>query len=99
MFSVFLWKYDISDHTLVDRTSNFFFLCTDIKICLYNNSYWVEPSMNIHEERVKSSQPRNSVNRDMTEKLLKNTSPIITTTTTNRLKLQMNKNRPSVERM
>ena len=29
--SVCLWKYDISDPTLVDLTSNFFGLCTNVK--------------------------------------------------------------------
>ena len=42
-------KYDISDPTLVDLTSNFFVLCTTMKIYLYNYSYLVEPSMNINE--------------------------------------------------
>ena len=44
-----LWKYDISDPTLVDLTSNIFVLYTNINIYLYNYSLWVEPSMNIHE--------------------------------------------------
>ena len=37
------------DPTLVDLTSNFFVLHTNVKVCLYNYSYWVELSMNIHE--------------------------------------------------
>ena len=30
------WKYDISDPTLADLTSNFFVLCTNMKVYLYN---------------------------------------------------------------
>ena len=37
------------DPTLVDLTHNFFALCTNVKVCLYNYSYLVELSMNIHE--------------------------------------------------
>ena len=33
-----LRKYDISDPTLVDLTSNFFVLCTNMKIYLYDYS-------------------------------------------------------------
>ena len=36
------------DPTLVDLTSNFFVLCTDLKVYLYNYSKWVE-YMNIHD--------------------------------------------------
>ena len=36
------------DPTLLDLTSNFFFLCTNVKVYLYNFSWWVELSMNIH---------------------------------------------------
>ena len=39
---------------LVDLRRNFFVLCTNMKYYLYNYSYWIELSMNIHEERVKS---------------------------------------------
>ena len=49
VFSVCLWKYDISDSTLVDLISTVFVLCTDMEIYLYNYSLWVEPIMNIHE--------------------------------------------------
>ena len=38
------------DPTLADLTSNFFVLCTNVKVSLYNYSQWVEPSMNIHRE-------------------------------------------------
>ena len=31
-------KYDISDPTLVDLTNNFFVLCTNMKVHLYNYS-------------------------------------------------------------
>ena len=31
-----LWKYDISDPTLVDVTNNCFVLCTNMKVYLYN---------------------------------------------------------------
>ena len=31
-------KYDISDHTLVDVTSNSVVLCINMKVCLYNYS-------------------------------------------------------------
>ena len=37
------------DPTLVDLTSNFFVLCTNMKVYLYNYPYWVVPSMNIHD--------------------------------------------------
>ena len=33
-----LWKYDISDPTLVDLISNFFVLCTNTKVKLYHYS-------------------------------------------------------------
>ena len=49
VYSVCLWKNDVSDPTLEDLSSNFFVLCTNIKVYLYNYSKWVEPSMNIHE--------------------------------------------------
>ena len=39
------------DPTLVDLTSNFFVLCTNVKVYLYSYSYWVELSMNIHERK------------------------------------------------
>ena len=38
-----------NDPKLVDLTSNFFVLCTKMKVYLYNYLLWVEPSMNIHE--------------------------------------------------
>ena len=41
-------RYDL---TLVDLTSNYFVLCTNMKVYLYNYSRWVEPSMNIHEDK------------------------------------------------
>ena len=31
-YSVCLWKYDIADPTLVDITSNYFVLCTKMKV-------------------------------------------------------------------
>ena len=34
VYSVCLWKYDISEPTLVDLTSNFFVLCTNVKVYL-----------------------------------------------------------------
>ena len=37
------------DPSLVDLTSNFFVLCTNVEVYLYNYSEWVELSMNIHE--------------------------------------------------
>ena len=37
-YSVCLWKYDIPDPTQVDLTSNFFVLCTNVKVYLYNYS-------------------------------------------------------------
>ena len=37
------------DPTQVDLTSNFFVLCTNGKVYLYNYSSWVELSMNIHK--------------------------------------------------
>ena len=40
---------DNNDPMLVDLTSNFFALCTNMKVYLYNYSYSVELSMNIHE--------------------------------------------------
>ena len=33
----------------VDLTSNFSVLCTNVKVYLHTYSYWVEPTMNIHE--------------------------------------------------
>ena len=33
-----LWKYDISDPTLVDLTGYFFVPCTNMKVYLYNYS-------------------------------------------------------------
>ena len=39
----------IYDPTLVDVTSNFFVLCTNVKVYLKNYSQWVKPGMNIHE--------------------------------------------------
>ena len=42
-----------SDPTLEALTSNFFVLCTKLKVHLCKYSLWVEPSMNIHEKRVK----------------------------------------------
>ena len=44
-----LCKYDISDPALVVLTSNFFVLCTNMKVYVYNFSLWVEPSMNSHK--------------------------------------------------
>ena len=38
-----------NDPTLVAQTSNFFVLCTNVKVYLYNYLHWVELSMNIHE--------------------------------------------------
>ena len=46
VYSVCLWKYDISNLTLVDLTSNLIVLCTNMKIYSYNYSKW--------KERVKS---------------------------------------------
>ena len=40
------FKYD---PTLVDLTSNFFVLSTNMKVYFYNYSWWVELEMNIHE--------------------------------------------------
>ena len=37
------------DPTLVDLTSNFLILFSNVKVCLYNYSWWVELGMNIHE--------------------------------------------------
>ena len=37
------------DPTLVDLTSSFFVLCTNVKVYLYYYSWWVELSMNTHE--------------------------------------------------
>ena len=34
VYSICLWKYDLSDPTLVDLTSNFFVLCTNMKVYL-----------------------------------------------------------------
>ena len=36
------------DPTLVDLTTNFFVLCTNVLVYLYNYSWWVELSINIH---------------------------------------------------
>ena len=36
------------DPALVDLTSNFFFLCTNVKFYLYNYSYCVKFSIDIH---------------------------------------------------
>ena len=38
VYSVCLWKCDISDPTLVDLTSNVFVLYTNMKVYLYNYS-------------------------------------------------------------
>ena len=38
VYSVCLWKYDTSGPTLVDLTSNFLNLCTNMKVYLYNYS-------------------------------------------------------------
>ena len=35
-YSVCLWKYDISDPTLKDLPGNFFVLCSNMKVYLYN---------------------------------------------------------------
>ena len=37
-YSVCLWKYDISDPTKVDLTSNFFVLCTNMKVYIIIHS-------------------------------------------------------------
>ena len=50
---MFAYGYIRYDPTLEDLTSNFFVLCTNVKVYLYNSSLWVELSMNIHEERFK----------------------------------------------
>ena len=47
--SICVSKYDISDPTLVDRTSSFFVLCTNLKVYLFNHSKWVELSMTNYE--------------------------------------------------
>ena len=39
----------------MDLTSIFFVLCINMKVYLYNYSKWEEPSMNIHEGKVKQS--------------------------------------------
>ena len=49
VYSVCLRKYDISDPTLVNLIINFFVLCTNIKVYLYNYSLWLELSMNYIE--------------------------------------------------
>ena len=36
LYSVCLWKYDISNRTLVDPQSHFFAPCTNVKVYLYN---------------------------------------------------------------
>ena len=36
VYPVCLWKYDIADPILVDLTSNFFVLCTNMNVYLYN---------------------------------------------------------------
>ena len=41
------------DTTQVDLTSNFFILYTNVRVYLYNYSYWVELSMNSMKERIK----------------------------------------------
>ena len=41
------------DPTLVDLKSNFFVPCTNMNIYLYNYSWWVEPSINIHNRKGK----------------------------------------------
>ena len=38
VYFVCLWKYDISDPTLVDMTTNFSVLCSNMKVYLYNYS-------------------------------------------------------------
>ena len=47
--TLFAYRNMMSDPTLVDLTSNFVVLCTNMKVYLYNYSFWVEPSMTIHE--------------------------------------------------
>ena len=37
------------DPTLVDLSSDFFVLCSNVKVYMYNYSKWMEFSMNIHE--------------------------------------------------
>ena len=46
-FSVCLLIYDTSEPIPADLTSNFFVLCTKMKVDLYNYSKLVEPCMNI----------------------------------------------------
>ena len=41
------------DPTLVNLTSNFLVLCTNMKYYSYNYAEWVDLSMNIHEGKVK----------------------------------------------
>ena len=41
------------DTTQVDLTSNFFILYTNVRVYLYNYSYWVELSMNSMKEKIK----------------------------------------------
>ena len=50
VYSVCLWKNDISDLTLVDLTGNFFVLYTTMKtyICIHGGG----ADMNIHEGKV-----------------------------------------------
>ena len=35
VYSIYLWKYDISDPTLVNLISIFFVLCTNMKVYLF----------------------------------------------------------------
>ena len=53
VYSVCLWKYDISAPTLLNLTNNFLVQCRNVKIYLNNYSMWVELSMNIHEGKGK----------------------------------------------
>ena len=46
--TLFDYGNTISCHTLVDLASDFFVLCINMKVYLYNCSWWVEPCMNIH---------------------------------------------------
>ena len=39
------------DPTLLEVTSNFFVLCTNMKVYLYNYSLRMDLNMNIHEEK------------------------------------------------
>ena len=40
---------EIYNSTVVDLTSNFFVLCTNMEVYIYNYSQWVEFSKNIYE--------------------------------------------------